>query len=180
MRVSSVPYSTFITLAIAKSLYIQYIEKDNAYEIFATEDNINWETYVPKDGGANQINFETNYKVAANKPIGARGSQVATRSDTYTTTGTGQIVSNILGFSRYALQVQVTGAGIVPTSWSVFLEGSLDGVNFSTIFTSTDAIKQGVIWGGAIDAPALYIRSNCAALVLGSATNIVATILGQE
>lgn len=101
-----------------------------------------------------------------------------TRSDTYTVTGNGVTIT-VTSAPLTVFSVQVKGTGAVPTSWDVRLEGSLDGTNFSQILAHTTATGDGaVLWSGSVLSPSLYIRSRAAGLVLGSATNIVTTILG--
>lgn len=102
----------------------------------------------------------------------------ATRQDTFTTTGSGVTINKSAApVSKFGLQVKGTGAAA--TLWSVNLEGSLDGVNFSTVLSHVTATGDGsVMWIGSLEAPLLYFRSNVTALTLGSATNIVVTILG--
>lgn len=104
----------------------------------------------------------------------------AIRSDVYTTSGTGVIVNvSTTPLKTYSLEVKGTGASA--TSWTVVIEGSLNGFDFTPIMTHTDSIGDGIIiFSGASLFPSLYIRSNCNALSLGSATNIVVTILGVE
>lgn len=106
-------------------------------------------------------------------------SGLKSRSDTFTVAASGTTVdasANPLG--RFGLQVKGTGA--VPTSWTVILEGSLDNVNFTAILTHTNTTDTdgSAKWTGAQHAPCLYFRARCSAVVLGSATNIVATIVG--
>lgn len=103
----------------------------------------------------------------------------ATRQDTFTATGNGQTVDvHTSPLTRYAIQVKGTGAAA--TSWDIVLEGSLDGVNFSTILEHVTSIGDGqVLWSGELDSPALYFRSRVIALSLGTATNVVVTILGD-
>lgn len=178
MRIINVSYSQWKSLISSKGLSPQYLENPDSYDIFAIEYNISWETKIRKDSGSDQTDFETNYKPIANQPIGARPTDTDSVVNTYTAAGTGTALATSLSFDQYALQVQVVGTATL-TTWNVVLEGSLDGVNFSTILTSTNLLGQGVIWGGAMVAPTLYIRSRVASLVLGSATNITVTILGQ-
>lgn len=89
--------------------------------------------------------------------------------------------------TRFAIQVKGTGAA--PTSWTVELQVSLDGTNFMTLFSHKSttgsnnelAAADGDVvfsYGGTF-YPALYFRSKCTAVSLGSATNIVATIVGM-
>lgn len=103
----------------------------------------------------------------------------STRSDTFTATGNGVTVDRTTSpLDAYAVQVKGTGAAA--TTWDVRLEGSLDGTNFSQILQHTTTTGDGaVVWIGASTAPSLYFRSRVAGLVLGSATNIVVTILGK-
>jgi len=178
MRVSNVSYDQWKSIIAANDLNVQYVENPNSYNLFAIEYNISWETKVLKDGGSNQTDFETNYKPTANLPLGARQTDTSSVSNTFTSTGIGTILTTPLSFDQYALQVQVTGNSTL-TLWNVVLEGSLNGVNFSTILTSTNLLGPGVIWGSAMVAPSLYIRSRVVSLTLGLATNIIVTILGQ-
>lgn len=102
------------------------------------------------------------------------------RADTYTGTGNGTTVTATSApISVFAIQVKCTG--VAATSWDVRLEGSLDGVNFTQILAHTNVTGDGVVlWLGAVTSPCLYFRSRCVGLVLGAATNIVATILGVD
>ena len=101
----------------------------------------------------------------------------ATRADTYTTTASGVTVdSSAVPLQHYGIQVKGTGAA--PTSWTALLEGSLDGTNFSTLITH-NANDGSILWLiGGVNLPCLYMRSRVSALSLGSATNIVVTIIG--
>jgi hypothetical protein len=178
MRIANISYSQWKSIISANDLTVQYIENPDSYDIFSIEYHISWETRVLKDGGANQTDFETNYKPTANQPLGSRPADTDSVANTFTTTGTGTVLSTSQSFDQYALQVQVVGTSTL-TTWIVVLEGSLDSVNYSTILTSTNIIGQGVVWGSAMIAPALFIRARVISLVLGLATNITVTILGQ-
>lgn len=113
------------------------------------------------------------------------GKSFATRSDTYTATGNGTQV-DVSGRPCSKFSIQVKGTGAAPTAWNVLLEGSLDGTNYTTILQHSSANPLGAnadgstVWTDA-GAPFLYFRSRSAAtLTLGSATNIVATIVGMQ
>ena len=100
--------------------------------------------------------------------------EFSTRSDTYTAAASGTTVdltSNPL--KDFAIQTVATGA---VTSWTILLEGSLDGTNFFTILTASNVTPN--IASGAAKWPVRYLRSRCSAIVLGGGTNVVATILG--
>lgn len=107
----------------------------------------------------------------------------STRSDTYTTTANGtQVNAATKPCTKFSLQVKGTGAA--PTAWNIILEGSLDGTNYTQILQHSNANPLGADTDGATvwtDAgPFLYFRSRSAAtLTLGSATNVVATIVGM-
>jgi hypothetical protein len=178
MRIANVSYTQWKNLLSANNLNAQYTESPSSYNLFAIEYNISWETRIVKNGGSDQVDFETNYKSTANAPLGTRPARTGSNATTYTGTGTGAILSTTLSFDQYALQVQVTGTSTL-TLWNVVLEGSLDGVNFSTILISTHLLGQGVIWGSSLTVPTLYIRSRVVSLALGSATNIIVTIMGR-
>ena len=98
-------------------------------------------------------------------------------SDTFTAAGNGTILG--LDYACKYYSIQVTGTGATPTAWSVVLEGSLEGTNFTTILTHTDTTGNGkVLFSGTTVYPSLYFRSRVVSLTLGSATNIIVKILG--
>jgi hypothetical protein len=103
-----------------------------------------------------------------------------TRQDTFVAVGSGNTVNKSTApIARFGLQIKGTGAAA--TAWDVVLEGSLDGINFSTILEHTSLVGDGqIMWSGPLDSPCLYFRSRVVSLTLGSATNIVATILGMN
>jgi hypothetical protein len=103
-----------------------------------------------------------------------------TRSDTYTTTGSGTTVNQSTApVQRYAILVKGTGASA--TTWNIVLEVSLDNTNFTTVLTHTNTVGDGaMMMSGSLSSPALYFRSRVTALSLGSATNVVVTILGLD
>jgi hypothetical protein len=102
-----------------------------------------------------------------------------TRSDTYVTTSDGTAIDFTTRPCR-SFSMQVTGTTAAADDWTVVLEGSLDGTTYTTILTHDfDTHADGaMVWGDAVDCPVLYLRSRCHALTLGSATSIVAVILG--
>ncbi len=82
-------------------------------------------------------------------------------------------------FKHFSLQVDQTGA---VTSWTVVLEGSLDGATFTTLISATSATDNGKVIFQATGAatPVLYWRLNCTAIVLGGGTNIIIKGLGVQ
>jgi len=77
--------------------------------------------------------------------------------------------------------IQVIGVGTPATSWSVTLEGSLDGVTFSEIITHTSLLGDGEnLYSGTTLFPVRYFRLNVTALVLGTATSIKVYVLGTQ
>ena len=102
------------------------------------------------------------------------------KQDTFTTTGNGATLNVINQPIKY-FAIQVKGTVAAPTGWSIVLEGSLDGIAFSTILTHSTATGDGVIlWGGSNAYPVLYFRSRVVSLTLGSATDVVVSLLGYE
>jgi hypothetical protein len=65
--------------------------------------------------------------------------------------------------------LQVKGVGAAPTSWTVNLEGSIDGVNW-TLLVAHNSVDGSTVW--AVDKPVTQVRVNVSALVLGGATAI--------
>lgn len=107
-----------------------------------------------------------------------------TRSDTYTTAANGTTVDvSTRPVRRFALQVKGTGAAA--TAWNVVLEGSLNNSQFATILEHSNAGEfrnaadgETVYFDTAV--PWLYFRSRLVSITLGSATNVIATIVGQS
>src|ERR1043165_1977149 len=92
---------------------------------------------------------------------------VIKRYPTNTTTGAKEAVAMPGPVHKY--EVQLKGVGAAPTSWTLTLEGSLDGVNFSTLITH-NAGDGSTQW--TTEKPCLYVRANLSALSLGSATSV--------
>jgi hypothetical protein len=121
--------------------------------------------------------------VAKTNPLPV-GQYFATRADTYTATGNGTTVDvSAKPVRRFALQVKGTGA--TATVWTVRIEGSLDNTNFMELarHSTTNPVGNNtdgqIIWVEA--GPFLYFRTRCSdTLTLGSATNIIATIVGMQ
>lgn len=124
--------------------------------------------------------------VARTNPLPV-GAYFATRSDTYTTATNGtQVDVSTKPCSTFSLQVKGTGAAA--TAWNIILEGSLDGTNYTQILqhaTSGNTPPLGAQGDGTTmwvqAGPFLYFRTRSAStLTLGSATNVVATIVGMQ
>src|SRR5579864_5502428 len=143
MKEVGVDYSTFKSLVTNKGLLTQYVDNGNQYFIFAAEADISWETVVQKDGGANQTDFETNYKSTANKAFGT------TKNNTGTITSlNGTVIAPVQGSSTIVFNVTGT--------WSATLglQATTDGINWFSIsgyvptsqaITSSFSVNQPVI-----------------------------------
>lgn len=102
----------------------------------------------------------------------------STRADTFTTTASGTTVNTSTSPLK-SFTISVKGTGASATTWDIRLEGSLDNVNFTQILQHTNTTGDGVpLFSGSNFYPSLYFRSRVSGLVLGSATNVVVTILG--
>lgn len=102
-----------------------------------------------------------------------------TRADTYTAAGNGTTVTMTSDPKKYySIQAKCTTAAA--TAWSIVLEGSLDGTNFTTIISHGTADGDGSVKAFSTPFPVLYMRSRCVSVTLGSATNIITTILGMS
>lgn len=136
------------------------------------------------DGGGSVVNFQQ-AEAAASFPVVIASDQspitttsFKTTSDTFTTTANGTTVDcTAQPVKQFSLQVTKTGT---VTSWDVRLEGSLDGVTFTTILTHTNVSPGDTLttFNGASAYPVLYFRARCAGLIIGAGTNIIATVLG--
>lgn len=99
--------------------------------------------------------------------------------DTFTTTSTGTVIDvSTITMTRFTLSAKATGAVV---SWTVVLEGSIDGVNYTPILTHTNLVGSGVsVYMGVLAAPVLYFRTRCSAIALGLGTDVTATVLGSS
>lgn len=74
MKVASVDYVTFWSLVSSKNLLAQYVNAEDAYLLFAIEDNISWESNIIKNSSPNQADFEINHKDSCNQPLEYRST----------------------------------------------------------------------------------------------------------
>jgi hypothetical protein len=118
------------------------------------------------------------------RSVGGDGSATdfldkSSRSDTFTGTGSGTAVDvSAQGMKHFGMQVKGTGAA--PTSWTVVLEVSLDGTNYTTLITHTNTEdSDGAVKWSPVAIVGLHFRSRVTALALGSASNIIVTIAAK-
>lgn len=104
----------------------------------------------------------------------------STASNTFTAIGNGTTLDvSSRPLSSFAIQVNRTG-GDATTTWTAVLEGSLDGINFTTILSHSN-ISPGVnsvLYSGSTLSPSRFFRCRIDSLSLSSAVNIVCLILG--
>lgn len=112
-------------------------------------------------------------------PLFAGSQGFFSQNDTFSGTGNGATIDcSTSPCSNFSLLVNPTGA---VTSWTVVLEGSIDGSHFTTILSQTSVIGAGItVFSGSTTSPSFYFRARCSSLILGLGTNIVSTILGTS
>lgn len=99
--------------------------------------------------------------------------------DTFTAAGNGTTIDVSLNPMSY-FTMSVTATGVV-SLWNVILEGSIDGLNFTSLAIHTNLLGSGsLIFPGVNNTPCLYFRARCSSLTLGLGTNIVVTIFGAQ
>lgn len=100
------------------------------------------------------------------------------QSDTFTAAGNG-VALDVSSYPPSAYAIQVVGVGAAATAWSIVLEGSLDGENYTTILTHGTLTGNGVVlFSGTNRSPATTIRSRVVSVTLGSATAVSVYITG--
>jgi hypothetical protein len=129
------------------------------------------------DGNGDAQTIATNTSGDVN--VGVVANLYRSRSDTFTVAGNGTTV-NASSTPLKHYSVQVKGTGAAASAWEVRLEASLDGVNFSQVLQHITSTGDGAILWATTPAPSLYFRSRCVSVTLGSATNLIVTILGVE
>jgi hypothetical protein len=70
----SIDWATLKTFITTYSLSLQWVDLGTVYYLRAYQDNFDVECSLPKDGGANQTDFETNYKSKGNLPTASLSS----------------------------------------------------------------------------------------------------------
>lgn len=66
--ITPVTWTALKYLAVTKQIGLNYAEYDDRYEIIVNEGLLMWVSTIPKDGGADVVDFETTYKALSNKP----------------------------------------------------------------------------------------------------------------
>lgn len=90
-----------------------------------------------------------------------------------TSNGAAYIPASAAPFATYGIAVK--GVGGTLTSWTVTLDGSLDGANWTTLITH-NATDGSTSWE-TTGKPCLFIRVNVSALSLGTATSITVVVV---
>jgi hypothetical protein len=99
--------------------------------------------------------------------------------NSFTAPGSGETVSIASGVKSYSIMVK--GVAVEANNWNVVLEGSLNGVDFTTILIHKKSTGNGVLLATeTVLIPSLFFRSRVTALNLGAATSINVTILGMD
>ena len=91
-----------------------------------------------------------------------------------TATGAGAAIDLGVTRTKFTMQTTVTGA---PTAVSVTLQGSLDGVNWSTLATSTSTTGDQQY---AIDRPVRFVRTNLGTLTGGTSPTVTTFIAASN
>lgn len=112
-------------------------------------------------------------------PAMAQINTAATSLSAVTTTGAGTAFQINPASAHYTWTVTFKTAG--PTSQTTNLEGSLDGVHYFTLDTSTSiAWTSDTVTGEmrhVVNKPVLWLRCNLAAVSIGSATGVTCVLI---
>jgi hypothetical protein len=153
-EIQSLTWTDYKALIATKKLLIQYSENQNAYDLFAPEGQMFlWSYSIAKDGGADQTDFETNFKPTANAPLEnkadfGRPDRVAPSPQPNNTT------EKWKGF-HLEMGTDVTSATVdIAFDVDVYLKG---GILYSDDCDCEDYVKADVV---AKANPAYVIKSN--------------------
>ena len=166
----------FKSIVDSKALSIQWVDHPSHYhlEIFDGPQRVEFD--LIKKAGSDLTDFETNYKNNGNSLLSLIHK---IHEETFTIPTDGLII-DVSKNPLKSFSFAVTSTGIV-TSWSVILEGGLNGIKFAPIAVHTEVIGNGeTIFPGSNLTPSLYFRIRCEQLVLGSGTNVIAKALGFQ
>lgn len=150
-------------------------QMSQAYGGYAASDEVSGILFPKKKLAFGPNGIATDVSSSNPLPTAAPGLN---RSDSFTGVASGSTLAATSAPVK-SFSIAVKGTGTSATTWNIVLEGSLDGVNFTSILTHTNTTGDGVtLSSGTAKSPCLYFRSRVTALSLGSATNVVVTILG--
>lgn len=175
-------WTEFKSLIDSGKIQWQYEEFSELYDIYGLQGLFQYETRIFKDGGADQIDFEGNYKaVVANKmtlDIKLTTKPPAALSTIFTSPDESSVV-DISESPAISFSVQVIGTGAVATSWDVELHGSLDGLKFeSVLHHRTEDGDGAIVTTNGVHKPMSFFKVVVNQLTLGSATNIKVVVVG--
>jgi hypothetical protein len=104
-------WADFKTVVAAKSMKVQHIDLGDYYHVLAMDSAFKVNTDILKDGGADQTDFDANYKADSNKPI-VQTSALTFGSDTYK--------PNLVGFDFTAVKTTTTtGEYEIDTAYAI-------------------------------------------------------------
>ena len=177
MTNKKVDWTEFKSQAATFNLNIKYVEKENHYALYFSDQNLPFICKVKKTEPANddQLDFQTNFKSASNSPL-----YHLKQIDTFTESGQLGTIVSLNGKPKKFFSINVKSNGGLAKMWSVSLETSSDGIVFSKIAVHTNTTGDGIELSVPAPTSALFFRANCVQFDLGGATDIVSTILGME
>lgn len=155
-------------------VFFKFVEDSSKIEIYGYDKEFRVITSIPKDGGADQTDFDNNFRSKANLPV---RSKLISTNFTASRTGTVFDISST-PMKWFALQVIANGA---VTSWDVRLFANpSDGTGLTSALQHTNTTGSGVSVYATTPIPSRFIAARCAGLVLGLGTSIDVHILGME
>lgn len=125
----------------------------------------------------NSKNYDRFFKQYKTKTYAASSS---TDFDLLTGTGPSAVV-DVSQSPMVTWTLQITGVPVAASAWSVALEGSTDGINFSEIIKHTTLTGNAVnLYSGTTLFLTKYYRINVILLSLGPASSITASVIGKQ
>ena len=138
---------------------------------------------ITVDGSSKVIDFSTDGTIADR--AAATAAEVVATINAAAGVTVASVSSNKVRLSSTDHLVEVTVGNTViglvtstAATWTVVLEGSLDGVTYTTILSHSNSDGTAVKWTAANLYPVRYFRSRCSALTLNGGTSVVASIVG--
>ena len=176
--VIKIEWSTFKSYIDSGKVQWRFEESAGLYVLTGVEGAFTFQSVVIKDGGAEQIDFDANYKSSPTAFV----KGLTASSDSllqFTATSAGALAPVSVESVLRAFSLQVVGVPSPATSWSVDLEGSLDAINYSQIVShiTIDGDKKIVSSGPGLKY-VKHFRINVIDLTLGSATSLKILVLG--
>lgn len=180
-------WADYKTLIANKVLSIQYSEFPDRYDLYAPEAQaFLWAYSIAKNGGADQTDFETNYKPTANAPLMINGGTVMTPAvseaqvfNALTIRDTNPHTSSTGNSRGYMVKTVIINNGL-NQDVTVQLQGSRDSTNWFNVGNSSTTTATTLTYQTADDYfPYVRAIATCAVAPSSGSLDLWVEFMGE-